>query len=95
MKQIYAFEDLKELTKFKEITDELYSKLVVYKKLLEDEYALNSKPKGILWTSEELATTVFSNVPIPAFTDKELIYMSPDLNNWRRLFIEQKGKTLC
>ncbi|ADU32168.1 hypothetical protein [Evansella cellulosilytica] len=89
MKQIYAFEDSKQLTNFKEFTDELYSKLDVYKKLLENEYALHSKPKGIIWTSEELATTVFSNVPIPAFTDKDLIYMSPDLNKWRRLFLSQ------
>ncbi|WP_078597646.1 hypothetical protein [Evansella clarkii] len=89
MKQIYAFETIEEITSFKKITDELYSKLEAYKKLLEDEYALTEEPKGILWTSEELATSVFSGVPIPAFTDKNLIYMSPDINKWRRLFICQ------
>ncbi|WP_088035992.1 hypothetical protein [Evansella clarkii] len=89
MKQIYAFETIEEITSFKEITDELYSKLESYKKLLEAEYALTEEPKGIFWTSEELATSVFSDIPIPAFTNKDLIYMSPDINKWRRLFISQ------
>lgn len=53
------------------------------------KYALKDLPKGIIWTSEELATKVFSNVPIPAFTNKDFIYISPDLTSWRKLFISQ------
>lgn len=68
-------------------------KLNEYQLILEKHFELKDKPKGIVWTSEELATNVFSDVPIPAFTNKDIIYFSPDLSNWKNLFIKQlEGK---
>lgn len=46
-------------------------------------------PKGILWTNQELATKVFSEVPIPAYTNENLIYMSPDIETWRNILVKQ------
>jgi hypothetical protein len=68
-------------------------KLKEYQLILEESFELKDFPKAIVWTSEELATTVFSDIPIPAFTNKDIIYFSPDLSNWRNLFIKQlEGK---
>ncbi|SCY78260.1 hypothetical protein [Lysinibacillus fusiformis] len=46
-------------------------------------------PKGIGWTCEELATAIFSQIPIPAFTNRDTIYISPDLSGWRKLLVSQ------
>lgn len=95
MKQIYAFESKQDYEKYEGIIERFRKKLKGYQKILESEYSLTELPKGILWTTEELATTVFDDIPIPAYTDENLIYMSPDIEKWRKLFIRQlDGKYL-
>lgn len=77
------------------IIGRLSKKLAQYQHILEEKYALSTTPKGIVWTTEELATTVLSTVPIPAYTNKDVIYISPDLQAWRSLFIKQlEGRNL-
>lgn len=95
MKQIYTFETKEEYEKYQDTIQRFSKKLNEYQKILEREYALVDMPKGILWTTEELATTVFSEIPIPAYTNKDLIYMTPDIETWQRIFIKQlDGKKL-
>ncbi|CEG23415.1 hypothetical protein BN1080_02391 [Planococcus massiliensis] len=95
MKTIYSFETAKAYEKYRDITESFNRRLLDYQKLLEKDFALTELPKAIVWTSAELATTVFSEVPIPAFTNKDIIYMSPDLAEWRQLFLKQlDGKDL-
>ena len=89
MKQIYAFEENKEYEKYQDVIQRFSKKLNEYQNALENKYALTDLPKGILWTTEELATTVFSDIPIPAYTSEDLIYMSPDLETWRELLVRQ------
>ncbi|MEO4053891.1 hypothetical protein [Solibacillus sp. CAU 1738] len=88
MRQIFAFETNAEYEKHKEIIEKYNESIEQYKHVLQDNYALNDLPKGIVWTSAELATTFFSNVPIPAFTNRDLIYMSPDVKEWRDFFLQ-------
>lgn len=89
MKQILAFETKEEYEKHAHLIERFHLKLKAYQQVLEKDFELNDLPKAIVWTSEELATTVFSNVPIPAFTNKDIIYFSPDLSSWKKLFIKQ------
>lgn len=89
MKRILAFEKIEDYTRFESVIESLSKKLVDYQHILEEKYALSTLPKGIIWTTEELATTVLSTVPIPAYTDENLIYITPDLEAWRSLFIKQ------
>lgn len=95
MKQIYAFENKLEYEKNEEVISRFNEHLVKYQMILEKEYGLVDYPKGIVWNSAENATTMFSSLPIPAFTNKDLIYISPDLDGWKKLFISQlEGKKL-
>ncbi|WP_427138846.1 hypothetical protein [Psychrobacillus psychrodurans] len=89
MKQIYAFENKEDFEKFQDIIERFTQKLLKYQYELENKYGLRDLPKGIVWTSEELATNIFSQVPIPAYTSKDIIYISPDLKSWRELFVSQ------
>lgn len=89
MKHIYAFEKKEDYEKYQSIIERFRKRLIEFQQVLEKDYALRDLPKGIVWTSVELATTTFSDVPIPAFTNRDLIYISPDLSSWRELFISQ------
>lgn len=95
MKKVYAFEQKSDFEKYQSIIDRLTLGLSEYQQILEEEFELKDKPKAVVWTTEELATTVFSEVPIPAYTNKDLIYMSPDIKTWQNIFEEQlDGKDL-
>lgn len=89
MKHVYAFESQGDYERFQDIVENFSGKLEQYKLVLEDKYELKSLPKAVVWTTEQLATTVFSTVPIPAYTNKDIIYMSPDLSAWKKLFLHQ------
>lgn len=89
MRNIFAFENQADYIKYEKIIETFSVKLEKYQKIMVNDFKLIDIPKGIIWTTEELATTVFSDVPIPAYTSKDLIYMSPDLLSWRKLFIKQ------
>lgn len=93
MKQILAFEKEEDCKKYQGLISRFNKKLTIYQLELVNNYELKDLPKAVVWTSEELATTIFSNLPIPAFTNKNIIYFSPDLFSWRKLFIKQlEGK---
>lgn len=89
MKNIYAFESEADYFKHNGIIDKFSTRLVNYQEILVEEFELLEPPKAIVWTSTDLATSVFSNVPIPAYTNQDIIYISPDLEDWRNLFIRQ------
>ncbi|MBC5635320.1 collagenase [Ornithinibacillus sp. BX22] len=89
MKQIYAFEKVEDYMKHQPVMEFFMSRLSLYQRELEEHYALTELPKGIVWTTAELATETFSTVPIPAYTNKDLIYFTPDIEAWRSLFLRQ------
>lgn len=95
MKQIFAIENNEQLHSLQQTGNRLFQKLEEYKLILQKDFELTTVPKGVLWTTGELATTVFSNIPLPAFTNRELIIMSPNLAEWRELFLRQlEGRKL-
>jgi len=89
MRNIYAFESQEDYIKYKDIIERFIGKIEKYQKVMVEDFELITPPKGIVWTTEELATTVFSDISIPAYTNKDIIYVSPDLSNWRKFFITQ------
>lgn len=95
MKNIYAFESKIEFETYEERIERFTQKLSDYRKVLEDNYQLLDPPKAVIWTSGELAMETFSTKPIPAYTNKDLITITPDLACWKRLFLSQlEGKEL-
>ncbi|MFJ8519749.1 hypothetical protein [Lysinibacillus xylanilyticus] len=89
MKQIFAYENIEQYQNNIQPTQYFIEKLEIYRQILEKEYELHDIPKTIVWTSEEIATNIFSTVPIPAYTNKDIIYMNPNLEEWRQLFLRQ------
>lgn len=89
MVSILAFESSEEAVKYENITKELMAKLKGYQSVLERHFELTTIPKGVLWTTGELATNIFSSIPIPAFTREDFIYMSPIPKEWQNLLASQ------
>ncbi len=89
LKHIFAFERAEDYKKYESLIERFNTKIQDYQFELINHFELKEIPKAVVWTTEELATTTFSNLPIPAFTNKDLIYLSPDLISWRKLFIKQ------
>ncbi|MFL2099491.1 hypothetical protein [Desemzia sp. FAM 24101] len=89
MKQIFAFEDLTQVEPHRKIIQSMFQQLQPYEVYLQQSFALKESPKAIVWTSTELATTIFSTIPIPAYTRKDVIYMSPVMEDWKTIFYEQ------
>ncbi|RKQ34735.1 hypothetical protein [Oceanobacillus halophilus] len=89
MKHIYAFEKKEDFETYQKRIDQFKKGLNDYQEILKEKYGLKTGPRAVVWTSEKLATEVFSDVPIPAYTNKDIIYMSPDLSEWRTLFLKQ------
>lgn len=89
MKQIYAFESIPDYEKYKDEIDLLNKKLKTYKELLINQIELIELPKSIVWTSSKNATNVFSQVPVPAYTNRETIYMSPSVSEWKAFYLSQ------
>ncbi|WP_155591653.1 hypothetical protein [Lysinibacillus cavernae] len=89
MKQIFAYETREEMEQNIPAIDQLTERLKEYKKILEENYGLTELPKAIIWTSKEIATNIFSSISIPAYTNKDVIYMSPNVNEWRQFYLKQ------
>lgn len=88
MKHIFALETATDYEKYQNIIEQYKESINKYITILQEDFALHDLPKGIVWTTAELATTAFSNLPIPAFTNRDLIYMSPDVVEWRAFFLQ-------
>ncbi|GGF22443.1 hypothetical protein GCM10010954_21560 [Halobacillus andaensis] len=89
MKHFYAFESKTEYEQHEAVIEHFKDQLTDYQKYLEQNFALNDLPKAFVWTSKEAATSIFSDLPIPAFTNKDTIYLTPDLSAWKKLFLDQ------
>ncbi len=89
MKQIFAFESIMDYKNNANDIKILNSKLELYKERLVNEFELKELPKTIVWTNSENAMTVFSKNPVPAFTNEETIFMSPNVNEWKHFYLSQ------
>ncbi|MBM6615537.1 hypothetical protein JTF06_11645 [Desemzia sp. RIT804] len=89
MKQIFAFENENQMMLHKDLAHSMFQRLQPYQLYLQQEFALKESPKAVVWTPADLATTIFSTVPIPAYTKKNIIYMSPIVEEWQSIFFEQ------
>lgn len=89
MKSIFAFERIEDYEEQKSNIEKLINKLNVYRSLLEKQFGLEELPQAIVWTSKEIATTILSNIPIPAFTNELKICISPSVDEWQELFLSQ------
>lgn len=91
MKYIYAFENEQEHSKYEDVINQLIPEINRYKNILEEKYQLKELPNGFIWTTPYIASNIFSDIKLPAYTRNEAIYLSPDKTKWLDIFHEQLG----
>lgn len=89
MKSVFAFETPGEGAAYEATVKRLMMRLSSYEAFLRNAFGLTEVPKGVVWTSGDLARDVFGNVPIPAYTREDLIFMCPDQEEWKQIMFEQ------
>ncbi|WP_377890768.1 hypothetical protein [Alkalihalobacillus sp. R86527] len=57
-----------------------------YSKLLEDITSFEA-PRGIVFHDLQSATELYSDIPIPAYTSRDLIHMNPEPSVWRDILL--------
>ena len=89
IKQIFAFETKADYARYEADIKYLVERFQQYEVFLKENFKLIHMPKSIVWTSSELATTVFSSFPVPAFTNHQAIIMTPSVEEWRAFYLSQ------
>ena len=60
-----------------------------YIQFLSEEYAVADLPRAIVWTDSATATSLISDIPIPAYTNEFRVVMCPELDSWRQIYLTQ------
>ena len=89
MRQIFAYENQHDFEKYQQTSDILFERLLKYKNILEEEYDLLDAPKAVVWTSKDIAVNILSSVPVPAYTSRDVIFMTPDKDEWKEVMTAQ------
>ncbi|KGX89724.1 hypothetical protein N781_15970 [Pontibacillus halophilus JSM 076056 = DSM 19796] len=45
------------------------------------------EPRGIVFHDYDSATTLFSTIPLPAYTSRDLIHMTPTIETWKQIYL--------
>ena len=89
MEHIYAVETAAQLNAYQSFSSEIQASLEQYIQWLTSRFQVSSLPRTILWTSPRIATTLLSDIPIPAYTNDYRIVMTPELDAWRHIYLAQ------
>lgn len=86
MKNIIAVESIEKFLEYQSLTKELDNPINNYIQILQKFYQLNELPKGVLWTTSEIATNVLSNNIVAGYTNEQYITMTPETDYWRHYY---------
>ena len=89
MKDIFAVSSESELRHYQTIAGHIREKLNTYLESIIKEYAVTDLPRAILWTCEENATKLISDIPVPAYTNDYRTIFCPDLEVWQKIYLKQ------
>lgn len=93
MKYVYAVSEQSELLQYQAFVAQHERRLHEYLKFLDVAYLVKDLPKAIVWTSEETATALLSNIPLPGYTNEFRTVFCPDIDTWREIYLHQLDDT--
>ncbi|VXB15953.1 conserved hypothetical protein [Bacillus sp. 349Y] len=86
MKYGISVTDTSEVKKIEESGLELVDKLVAFSESL-NEIASFQSPRGIIFHDLPSATQLYSTVPLPAYTSRDLIHITPLVDTWKGIYL--------
>lgn len=89
MKHIFAVRKETELHAYQAFLSKHQAKLARYLDFLKEQYAVTDLPRAVVWTNEETATQLLSDIPVPAYTNEFRTVFCPDLETWKQIYLRQ------
>ncbi len=89
MKHLYLVESEEELYRYQHFVAEIQPRLDLYISYLQQHFAVKELPRAILWTNADTATKQISAIPIPAYTNEWRTVITPDLEAWQTIYLQQ------
>ena len=89
MEHIYAVESTTQLRTYQTFASQIQTALDGFIAYLRSEFQVTELPRAVLWTNEKIATSLISDIPIPAYTNDYRIVMCPDPETWKRIYLKQ------
>lgn len=89
MEHIYAVQTAEELARYQALVRPMLPALDDYVRFLQREYAVQTLPRAVVWTSETIATRLVSDIPLPGYTNEYRVMLCPDLEVWRSIYLWQ------
>ncbi|MEH7041349.1 hypothetical protein CN887_02375 [Bacillus pseudomycoides] len=95
MKPAFSVTDSTHIQKIEAEGLKLLNELQSFIPLLQEKVTILSPPKGIVFHDLESATQVYSNIPMPAYTSRDLIHITPLIDVWKNIYLSvTDGKEL-
>lgn len=89
MKYVYAVEDESELIRYKAFIMQHKQRLHGFLKYLHETFEVHDLPRCVVFTSEEIATRLISDIPIPAYTNEYRTIFCPATTIWQNIYLRQ------
>ncbi len=89
MEYIYAVAHEGELAEYRRFTARTEGRLAGYLEFLKARYRVSELPRAIVWASRETATRLFSDLPVPAYTNEYRVVFCPVLAAWQDIYLRQ------
>ena len=89
MKHVFAVDSAEKLRQYQQFVSEIQPELDDYIHFLSNEYAATDLPRAIVWTDSTTATSLISDIPIPAYTNEFRVVMCPEPDSWREVYLKQ------
>lgn len=88
-RNIYAVENQAQLAAYQSLAERLSPAIDAYLSHLQERYEVCELPGAVVWTGKEIATSLLSNIPVPAYTNEFRIVFCPEKDVWREIYRTQ------
>lgn len=89
MKYLYAVNDEIELKKYSKFIDKYISKIDEYIKYLKENFKVIDLPEFVVLSNFDMATKVFREISIPAYTNETRMIITPEIEVWKKIYLRQ------
>lgn len=79
--------DTKKVEEIERSGRELLTYLKEYEVSLNDFTSIEDPPRGIVFHDLKSATKLYSTIPLPAYTSRDLIHLTPLLDTWKEIYL--------
>ena len=89
MEHLYLVQAYDQLRKSEDFVCENKQRIDAFSSYLMEHMAVSELPRAVVWTDLPTATSLISDIPVPAYTNEYRTVISADCEAWKRLLLQQ------